>query len=1424
MKTLLTSMIVFLFFIPMFSAAFADALADDQSKDKVAPVAPLKAHAFPLEDVRLLDGPFKHAMELDRQYLLSLDVDRLLHNFRVNAGLPSSAEPLGGWEEPKGELRGHFVGHYLTACALMYASTGDERLKQKGDAVVAGLAECQAKIGTGYLSAYPEEFFDRVESLKQVWAPYYTLHKIYAGLLDMYIYCGNQQALETCKKFADWVIARNDRLSDEQMQKMLGTEHGGMNEVLANLYALTGEEKYLKIAQRFNHMAVIGPAAKQEDKLTGLHANTQFPKFIGTARQYELTGEDWLKTATLFFWNTVVKERSYVIGGNSDNEAFSPKERLSKALGPNTTETCNTYNMLKLTRHLFCWDPQAQYADYYERALYNHILASQNPETGMMCYYVPLRSGSRKNYNGPLDAFWCCTGTGVENHAKYGDSIYFHDDKNLFVNLFIASELNWKAKGLKLRQETKYPDESSTVLAFICKQPVELSLQIRHPWWATKDFEILINGEKQAVSSKPGSYAVVARTWKTGDVVEISLPFSLYTEGFRDNPQRFAFMYGPLVLCAEVDAKQPFSAVVAEEDQVLAGLKPVAGKASTFTGLPEEFRIAGQKDGSGVTLEPFYKMHGSRHYVVYWDLYTSAQWQVKEKEYEAELARQKELEARTIDTVTPGYEQNERDHNLQGEHASSGDYNGGKWRHAIDGGWFSWEVKVLPDQPHELRVTYWGGDAGNRVFDILIDDAKLATQRLQNNKPGTFYEEIYQIPAEMTKGKEKVTVKFQAHPGAWAGGSYGLRILKKPVVTLRIQADQPGARISPTMWGVFFEDINFGADGGLYAELVKNRSFECANPMLGWSNISTGNIAGIVEIHEQDPFNAANPHYLRVKVYPDRAGGGVSNEGFRGMGLREGEDYAFSAQVRAVEGQPALRIELAAGDGRKLAEARLAGFTKQWKKITAILKAAATEPQARLNIYVEGPGAVDLDMVSLFPLKTWKNRPGGLRADMVQMLADLKPGFLRFPGGCIVEGRWLDIRYQWKTTIGDIPERKLIINRWNNEFRHRPTPDYFQSFGLGFCEYFQLCEDIGAEPLPILNCGMACQFNSGELAPMDQLEPYIQDALDLIEFANGPATSTWGKKRAEMGHPQPFNMKLLGVGNEQWGLQYIERYERFAKVLKEKHPEIKLVSSAGPEPADERFKFAWAKLRELKADIVDEHCYAKPEWFFNSAARYDKYDRKGPKVFMGEYAAQSVNTASPNNRNTWECALSEAAFMTGLERNADVVVMSSYAPLLAHLDAWQWTPDLIWCDNLNVYGTPSYYVQQMFSRNRGNVVLPVKLTPEQQSDQRPYLYATASREDTSGTVILKVVNAAADPAEAIVQVNGAGKLPGTASVTILAGTSLADENSLVAPKKVAPASTRIEGIGPEFKFTFKPWSLTVLRLPPAWIELAPIQQ
>jgi DUF1680 family protein len=755
------------------------ALAAAPSVAQVRLKLPPNAEPFSLKQVRLLDGPFKQAMDLDHQYLLSLDPDRLLHNFRVTAGLPSSAKPLGGWEEPKCELRGHSIGHYLSACALMYASTGDEQLKRKADYVVAELAKCQERMGNGYLSAYPESFIERVEQGKPVWAPWYTLHKLYAGLLDMHVVTGNPQALDVLEKAIDWVKGRSDKLSDQQMEKMLGNEHGGMNDVLAELAAVTGKEKYLRLAQRFNHHAVLDPLARREDRLTGLHANTQFPKILGAARQYELTGDQKLRTTSTFFWDVVTRQRSYVIGGNSDFEAFSPKEHLSQHLGPNTTETCNTYNMLKLTRRLFCWEPKSEYADYYERALYNHILGSQNPQTGMVLYYFPLKSGDRKEFATPNDSFWCCVGTGMENHAKYGDSIYFHHgDQTLYVNLFIASELSWAERGLKIRQETTYPETDSTRLTVTAEKPIPLTIKLRHPYWATSGIELAVNGQKQVVASRPGTYVDLTRTWQNGDQIELRMPMSLHTEGFRDNPRRLAILYGPLVLCAPVDVAKPLPCLVTEAAKIPTGLEAVAGKPLTFKGSSAMFRTVDSDTPKGVTFIPVYKEY-QKPYVVYWDVRDEGQWKVKQQDYQAELAREKALAARTVDKVLIGDAESERLHRLQGATHGAGEFQGRPWRHAPNGGWFSYDLKVAGDKPLELWCTYWGSDAGPREFDVLIDGVKIATQKLQHNRPDQFYDEIYRIPAEWTKDKTKVTVRFQAHPGNTAGGVFGCRMMRQ---------------------------------------------------------------------------------------------------------------------------------------------------------------------------------------------------------------------------------------------------------------------------------------------------------------------------------------------------------------------------------------------------------------------------------------------------------------------------------------------------------------------------------------------------------------------------------------------------------------------------------------------------------------------
>lgn len=565
---------------------------------------------------------------------------------------------------------------------------------------------------------------------------------------------------------------------------------------------------------------------------------------------------------------------------------------------------------------------------------------------------------------------------------------------------------------------------------------------------------------------------------------------------------------------------------------------------------------------------------------------------------------------------------------------------------------------------------------------------------------------------------------------------------------MTVDVSNPTAQIQPTMYGVFFEDINFGADGGLYAELVKNRSFEFPQWSMGW--VPFGNVT----VQEAAPAFPRNPHYIRVVNDGRLLRAGIDNEGYRGIGLKEGEEYRFSVYARTPESQPMkLSIELVRADGANPVKKSIEISSKEWSKTTAVLKSTFTDSHARLRIVLESRGTVDMDHISLFPVKTWKERENGLRADLVQALYDLNPGVLRFPGGCIIEGNSLATRYQWKNSVGPVENRPLNENRWNYTFKHRAFPDYFQTYGLGFYEFFQLSEDIGAEPLPVISCGLSCQYESNEVVPLDELDSYVQDALDLIEFANGDVNTKWGKVRADMGHPAPFNLKMIGVGNEQWDKVYVERLEVFTKAIREKYPDIKIVGSSGPSASGDKFDYLWPEMKRVGVDLVDEHYYMEPKWFQDNARRYDFYNRKGPKVFAGEYAAHDHPTGKANNLFA---ALSEAAFMTGLERNADVVHLATYAPLFAYVDAWQWNPDLIWFDNLRVMRTPNYYVQQMYGMNTGTDVLRLQMDGQPVAGQDS-LYATAALNKPTNEIIVKLVNTGARAAEVKIDFTGLKK-------------------------------------------------------------------
>ncbi|MCI8998417.1 MAG: alpha-L-arabinofuranosidase [Muribaculaceae bacterium] len=626
-----------------------------------------------------------------------------------------------------------------------------------------------------------------------------------------------------------------------------------------------------------------------------------------------------------------------------------------------------------------------------------------------------------------------------------------------------------------------------------------------------------------------------------------------------------------------------------------------------------------------------------------------------------------------------------------------------------------------------------------------------------------------------------------------------------------IQTNKVGAEIQPTMYGLFFEDINYGADGGLYAEMIKNRSFEFPQNFMGW------NTFGNVELKNDGPFEK-NPHYVRLSDPGHRhKRTGLDNEGFFGVAFKKGEEYRFSVWARsATDAASKIRVELidpaSMGETQVMAKQDIEINSPEWKKYTVTLKPSETNAKGRLRIFLSSPNSVDLEHISLFPVDTWKGHENGLRKDLAQKLADINPGLLRFPGGCIVEGTDLETRYQWKNTVGPVENRPLNENRWEYTFPHRFFPDYFQSYGLGFFEFFQLSEEIGAEPLPVLNVGLACQYQNNAPSahvPVDELQPYIQDALDLIEFANGDTTTTWGALRAQMGHPAPFNMKFIGIGNEQWGATYPEHLKPFITAIRAKYPDIKIVGSSGPNSEGKEFDYLWPEMKKLKADLVDEHFYRPESWFLAQGARYDNYDRKGPKVFAGEYACHGKG----KKWNHFNAALLEAAFMTGLERNADVVHMATYAPLFAHVEGWQWRPDMIWFDNLESFPTSSYYVQQLYASNKGTNVLPLTMDkkPVTGAEGQNGLFASAVIDKNTGEYIVKVANTG--ETEQPLTLNFAGMKKGAAltscKVITLNAPAPDAENSLENPSLISPVESTLPVDGQKLTTTIPPLTFRV---------------
>ena len=1086
---------------------------------------------YPLSEVRLGNAPeFTSRVAACRQYLLTLKADRLLAPFRREAELPPLAESYGNWESSG--LDGHMLGHCLSACANLIAAGHDEdgELRRMLDTLVDGLAVCQAARGDGSVDGIPRSKVlwrdlgvkHDIASVRRRWVPWYNVHKTFAGLRDAWELLGHVQAKKVFDRMVGWADRVTVGLASDEMQRMLDTEFGGMNEVLP-----------APLARRFDHQKILHPLQAGRDELTGKHANTQIPKVLGFAAAGE-----W--TAVETFWNSVVGRRTVAFGGNSCGEHFrDPKDCVSTMLhaaqGP---ETCNTHNMLRLTEKLFCHDPQPRYAAYYEKALFNHVLSSFDPQQPGFVYFTQLYPGAYRMYSQPETNFWCCVGTGLEAPGRYGAFIYAHRGNDIYVNLFVDSQL----KDI-LRQETRFPMDGRTRITVL--KPFDGDLYVR----------------------KGDRYERFVRDWKAGDVVEVEVPMDLHVEKLPDGSDWGAYLRGPIVL-----------------------------------------------------------------------------------------------------------------------------------------------AKVLPTE-EDLRFKADGSRMGH-----VIDPKKL---------PPIVESSLQNIPRE--------DIAWNSVTDGWS----------------------PDYR-----------------EGGM-ARL----SFQYGEP-----------------VHP----NTAK--HLRIEAFgTGRAG--VRNRGLDGIWIKKGEPYRLSYDWREIKREG---VEYKLGAWKR----EVIDFCGDAPASPRALKTAEgyeilLEPdgdQVTLSLLVKGRRVVEFDNVSLQPTGPNLVRVG-LRKDLVDRLAALRPAFLRFPGGCIVEEGDFQHWYDWRRTVGPKERRECIQNRWATAKR-----PYWETFGVGYFEYFRLCEEIGAEPLPICLAGLTCQYQKPPLMCAVQDADYFANViLELIEFANGDVSTTWGKVRAEMGHPAPFNLKMVGIGNENWNAEFFDRMEPIARIVRSKHPEIKIVGSSGPKPDGREFSYAWNRVTRETADLVDEHFYRNPEWFLKNVGRYDGYDRTKPHVYVGEYACH--HRVEGKKVNTLWSAVCEAAIMTGYERNSDVVEMASYAPLFARLGHDQWAPNLIWFDGTTSWVTPNYYVQQLFAVHRPDetVTSTVDATLEG-------FFQTCGYDRTTSEYILKCVNAS-ESARSLTITSTFSLPKGEVRIISMAGGKN-DMNDLEHPTRCVPTESRLafDG-GKTFTLQLPAVSVSIIRIP-----------
>jgi DUF1680 family protein len=774
--------------VPSFALAQAGKPALDSELRLV------KARALPLESVRLTGGPLKHAQDLELEYLLALEPNRMLAFLRRSAKLEPNAQGYGGWDGDGRQLTGHIAGHYLSGVSLSWAATGDPRFKERADYIVNELKLIQNAQGDGYLGALMDR--DRVDGkilfeqltkgiirsggfdLNGMWSPWYVQHKIFAGLRDAYRYTGNHTALEVEIKFAAWAERILAPLSDEQIQRMLATEFGGMNEVLADLYADTGDGRWLALAGKFHHVAIVDRLAEMKDILPGIHGNTQIPKLYGALKVYLYTGNETEGAAAKYFWNEVTQHHTFATGGNTRNEYFGQPDQLSNMVDGRTAETCNVYNMIKMARTLFSMQTDIRNADYQERALFNHILASQDPDDGRVCYMVPVGRGVQHEYQGKFQSFTCCVGSAMESHALHADGLYYESGDKLWVNIYSPSRAEWKSSGVKLEVATDLPIGQTVTVNVTPQESKKFTLALRRPFWAGDGFSVKINGSQMSTVAPPGSYVEIARTWKAGDKVELVVPKTLRKEALADNPNRFAVMWGPLVLAGDLGAASAGRTSGPEVPVLVAPEQPVTNWLKPVTGKPGTFRTEGVGLKQEIDFVPFYQLP-RRRYAVYWDMYTPAEWTKRESAYRALEAKQKKLEAATVAFAQPGQMQAERDANQQGENSSPVRVEERNGRTATK--WFSYDLPVDPAHPMTLIVTYSNENRGPSACDVLVDGKKVGEQAGQRRSPEQqihFSDVEYRIPADWIANKTKVTVRFEAANGRSTPSVFGVRIVR----------------------------------------------------------------------------------------------------------------------------------------------------------------------------------------------------------------------------------------------------------------------------------------------------------------------------------------------------------------------------------------------------------------------------------------------------------------------------------------------------------------------------------------------------------------------------------------------------------------------------------------------------------------------